>query len=91
MNAAATRIAEISDAFWDDVDALRREAEAVMTEDWTGEASASHSALWQEWVESARAVVGALSGDATLLHQAANRFDTAETASADRIAGLNMD
>ncbi|MDG3009017.1 WXG100 family type VII secretion target [Rhodococcus sp. D2-41] len=91
MHATATRVSVLADELWDDVESLRREAEAVMTMDWTGEASDSHAALWQEWVESARAVIGALSGDATLIHRAADQYDAAEVTSASAISKLNMD
>ena len=81
----------LADDFQDDIDTLRREADAVMTADWTGEASDTHSALWQEWVQSARAVVGALSSDSALLHGAADGYDASDADSAGHISSLNMD
>lgn len=90
MHATAVRVSALADEFWDDVETLRREADAVMNADWTGEASASHLALWMEWVESARAVAGALTEDAGLLHQAANQYDVTDANSASALSSIDM-
>ncbi|MBF6218074.1 WXG100 family type VII secretion target [Nocardia abscessus] len=74
MHAAADRISARANEFWDDVEALRKEADALMSADWTGEAADSHATMWTEWVDSARKVAAALSEDAALIHQAADRY-----------------
>lgn len=71
MHATARRISDLADEFFDDIDTLRRDSETLMAADWTGDAAHTHAALWTEWLDSARQVVGALTEDAALLHQAA--------------------
>ena len=90
MHMTADRVAALADEFWNDVDSLRKEADGVMTADWVGDASESHAALWAEWVQSARAVVGALSGDAGLLHHAADQYHASDSETADHISSLNL-
>ncbi|WP_306453208.1 WXG100 family type VII secretion target [Rhodococcus sp. ACPA4] len=93
MHATATRISDLADEFWDDVETLRRDAESLMTAEWTGDASRTHAALWAEWVDSARQVAGALTEDAGLLHQAATEYRRTDDQNVGSISGtrLNMD
>ena len=93
MHATATRISDLADEFWDDVETLRRDAESLMTNEWTGDAARAHAALWAEWVDSARQVAGALTEDAGLLHQAATEYRTTDNNNAGGISTvqLNMD
>lgn len=92
MHATATRISDLADDFWDDVESLRRDSENLTTADWTGDAAHTHAALWAEWVDSARQVAGALTEDPALLHQAAAEYSKTDHANASCISGarLNM-
>ncbi|OYD69715.1 WXG100 family type VII secretion target/type VII secretion effector (TIGR04197 family) [Rhodococcus sp. OK302] len=92
MHATATRISDLADDFWDDVESLRRDSENLMTADWTGDAARTHAALWAEWVDSARQVASALTEDAALLHQAAAEYSKTDNANANTVATatLNM-
>lgn len=90
IHRTATRIAELADAFWDDVDALRHDAESLMESAWTGDAARTHAALWSEWVDSARLIAGALSEDAGLLHHAATEYGTTENTNANAVADCSL-
>ncbi|WP_406270298.1 WXG100 family type VII secretion target [Nocardia sp. NBC_00881] len=74
-----------ADEFWDDIEALRKEADAVMSTDWLGEAADTHAASWTERVDSARKVATALSEDAALIHQAADRYTKTDDSNANAI------
>lgn len=91
MHAIADRIAGKADEFWEDVEALRKEADAVMSTDWTGEAANTHAALWMEWVESARKVAVALSEDAALIHQAADAYTETDNDNASAMDYVQFD
>ncbi|MGV9612233.1 WXG100 family type VII secretion target [Nocardia xishanensis] len=91
MHATADRIAARADVFWEDVEALRKEADAVMSTDWTGEAANTHAALWTEWVESARKVAVVLGEDAALIHQAADAYTKTDGDNASAIAYVQFD
>jgi WXG100 family type VII secretion target len=85
MHAAADRMSVRAEEFWDDIDALRKEADALMSTDWIGEAADTHATLWTEWVDSARKVAAALSEDAALIHQAADRYSKTDDSNASAI------
>lgn len=91
MHSVANRVSSLADEFWDDVDGLRRQAEELMTADWTGDAAGTHAPLWTEWVDSARQVSAALSNDAALLHQAADGYSATDDASAADLDGIRLD
>ncbi|MGQ4618113.1 WXG100 family type VII secretion target [Nocardia sp. R7R-8] len=86
MHAAADRMAAKAHEFWDDIEGLRKEIDALMSADWTGAAADTHAPLWAEWVDSARKVVAALSEDAVLIHQAADRYTKTDNSNASSIA-----
>ncbi|MEU4344102.1 WXG100 family type VII secretion target [Nocardia sp. NPDC023852] len=85
MHAAADRMTARVNEFWDDIEALRKEADALMSSDWIGEAADTHAASWTEWVDSARKIATALSEDAALVHQAADRYTKTDESSASDI------
>ncbi|MGO4205627.1 WXG100 family type VII secretion target [Rhodococcus sp. TAF43] len=91
MHSTANRVATLADEFWDDVENLRREAENLMEDDWAGDAADTHAALWAEWVDSARRVSVALSGDAGLLHQAADAYTNADNRNAREADSLRLE
>ncbi len=91
MHATANRVTELADEFWDDVENLRRESENLMAADWAGDAADTHSALWAEWVDSARRVSMALSDDATLLHQAADAYTRVDDKNAREAKSLHLE
>lgn len=91
MHATADRMSSRADEFWDDIETLRKEADALMSADWIGEAADSHAALWTEWVESARKVAVALREDAMLVHQAADRYTQTDSDNASDVTYVQFD
>ncbi|WP_327112586.1 WXG100 family type VII secretion target [Nocardia sp. NBC_01730] len=85
MHAAADRMTARATEFGDDIEALRKEADTLMSADWIGAAADTHAALWTEWVDSARKVATALSDDAALVHQAADRYTKTDDSNASAI------
>lgn len=71
------------------MESLRREAEGVLHSGWTGEAARTHTRLWAEWFDSAGQVVGALTGDAALLHQVAATYTGVDGSNAREISDAN--
>ncbi|MFI6216265.1 WXG100 family type VII secretion target [Nocardia brasiliensis] len=90
MHSTADRMSARAAEFWDDIDALAKQAAAVMASDWTGEAAETHAALWNEWVDSARKVAVALSEDAGLVHQAADTYTKTDQANADDLTYIQF-
>ena len=91
MHATADRMSSRADEFWDDIETLRTEADALMSADWVGEAADTHAALWTEWVESARKVAVALREDAILVHQAADRYTKTDSENAGDLTYVRFD
>lgn len=90
MHRTADRLTVLSDELWDDIDTIRSEVENLMAAGWTGIAAKSHAALWDEWVDSARQAVAALSNDAALLHQAADGYTRTDDSNAETSSGLAL-
>ncbi|MEU4342304.1 WXG100 family type VII secretion target [Nocardia sp. NPDC023852] len=88
MHATADRMSARADEFWDDIEALRKEAETLMSSDWVGEAASTHAALWTEWVKSARKVATTLREDAVLVHQAANAYTDTDVSNANSLTDM---
>ncbi|MEV6432483.1 WXG100 family type VII secretion target [Nocardia sp. NPDC051463] len=88
MHATADRMSAKADEFWDDIEALRKEAGTLMSTDWIGEAASTHAALWTEWVESARTVATTLREDAALVHQAANSYTDTDVNNANSLTDM---
>src|SRR5262245_26780213 len=91
MHATADRMSSRADEFWNDIETLRTEADALMSADWVGEAADTHAALWTEWVESARKVAAALREDAILVHQAADRYTKTDSDNAGDLTYVRFD
>ncbi|MFF3224996.1 WXG100 family type VII secretion target [Nocardia suismassiliense] len=90
MHTTADRMTARAEEFWTDIDALSKQAAALMASDWIGEAAETHAALWTEWVDSARKVAVALSEDAVLIHQAANALMKTDQANADDLTYIRF-
>ncbi|MEU4343076.1 WXG100 family type VII secretion target [Nocardia sp. NPDC023852] len=91
MHATADRMSSKADEFWEDIETLRMEADALMSADWVGEAADTHAALWTEWVESARKVAVALREDAMLVHQSADRYTETDSKNASDVTYVQFD
>jgi WXG100 family type VII secretion target len=91
IHATATRVSTLAEEFADDIETLRRESESLMAAAWVGDAAGTHSTLWSEWIDSARLIVAALGNDATLLHRAADKYSTSDTAHGDALANTGLD
>ena len=78
LHAAARELRAAARDLFNDVRALRFEAEAVMSGSWVGVASSSHATEWSAWCDAAATLAVALNRDALVLDVAANEFESAD-------------
>ena len=78
VHHAATATATVALELRSELEALRAEAEAVLSDDWLGRAAATFERVWRDWHREANTVIAGLGELAEALRATATAYGVAD-------------